>query len=113
MGTKQLVVQDAFETTKSLAGSNSESLTPITKVASTSAAGADTMTRLAPASRWEPAESRVVNSPVDSMTTSTPSESHGSALGSRSARTVIGPESSRMDDSTTLISLPNRPCDES
>ena len=48
------------------------------------------MTRVAPASRWAAAESRVVNSPVDSMTTSTPSSSHGRALGSRSASTAIG-----------------------
>ena len=113
MGTKQLVVHEALETTKSLPGSNSESLTPTTKVASTSVAGADTMTRVAPASRWEAADSRVVNSPVDSMTTSTPRSSHGSALGSRSARTAIGPVSTTMDESTTSTSLPNRPWVES
>ena len=49
MGTKQLVVHEALETTTSWAGSNSSSLTPITKVASTSVAGAEMMTRLAPA----------------------------------------------------------------
>ncbi len=85
----------------------------MTKVASTSVAGADTMTRVAPASRWEAADSRVVNSPVDSMTTSTPRSSHGSALGSRSARTAIGPVSSTMDESTTSTSLPKRPWVES
>ena len=57
MGTKQLVVHEALDTTKSLAGSNSESLTPMTKVASTSVAGAETITRVAPASRWAPKRS--------------------------------------------------------
>ena len=60
MGTKQLVVHEALDTMKSLAGSYWSSLTPITKVASTSVAGADTMTRVAPASRWAAAEERVV-----------------------------------------------------
>ncbi len=113
IGTKQLVVHEAFETTKSLSGSNSESLTPTTKVASTSVAGADTMTRVAPASMWAAADSLVVNSPVDSTTTSTSSSSQGSAFGSRSASTAIGPESRTIDESTTFTSLPNRPWVES
>ena len=45
MGTKQLVVHEALETTTSRAGSNSSSLTPMTKVASASADGAEMMTR--------------------------------------------------------------------
>ena len=93
MGTKQLVVHEALETTTWRAGSNVSSLTPTTNVASASVAGAEMITRLAPPSRWAAAASRAVNSPVDSTTTSTPSSPHGSALGSRSARTSIGPES--------------------
>ena len=46
MGTKQLVVHDAFETTMSFSGSKSSSLTPMTKVASASPDGAEMMTRL-------------------------------------------------------------------
>jgi hypothetical protein len=44
MGTKQLVVQEALDTTLCLAGSNVSSLTPITNVASAPLEGADTMT---------------------------------------------------------------------
>ncbi len=51
MGTKQLVVQDAFETTKCFEGSNVSSLTPTTNVASAPLLGAETMTRGAPPSR--------------------------------------------------------------
>ena len=89
MGTKQLVVHEAFDTTTCRSGSKMSSLTPMTKVASAPSAGAETMTRCAPPSRWPAAASRDVNRPVDSMTTSTPSSSHGSALGSRSASTRI------------------------
>src|SRR5664280_2866000 len=103
IGAKQLVVHEALETTKSLAGSNSESFTPITKVASTPVAGAATITRLAPASRWAAADSRVVNRPVDSITTSTPSSPQGNALGSRSASTAIGPESRTIDEPETSV----------
>ena len=39
MGTKQLVVHEALETTSGLAGSKVSSFTPITKVASASVAG--------------------------------------------------------------------------
>ena len=113
MGTKQLVVQEAFDTTKSFAGSNSWSLTPTTKVASASLAGAEMITRAAPASRWAAASGRVVNRPVDSITTSTPSESHGSAFGSRSARTAIGSPSTTIDASATSMSPAKRPCVES
>ena len=113
MGTKQLVVQDAFDTTKSFAGSYWSSFTPTTKVASASLAGAEMITREAPASRWAAASEREVNRPVDSTTTSTPSESHGSAFGSRSERTAIGSPSTTIDASATPMSPSKRPCVES
>src|SRR5665213_3347121 len=113
MGTKQLVVHDALDTTKSLAGSNRSSLTPTTNVASTPVPGAEMMTRLAPASRWAPAVSLDVNRPVDSMTTSIPRSDHGSAFGSRSANTAMGPLSSTRLDPSTDTSAPKRPWVES
>jgi len=48
IGTKQFVVHEAFEMTRSVAGSKESSLTPITKVASASPEGAEMMTRFAP-----------------------------------------------------------------
>ena len=81
IGTKQFVVHDAFDTTMCFAGSKVSSLTPITNVASAPVAGAETMTRGAPASRWAAALSRSVKKPVDSTTTSTPSSPQGSCLG--------------------------------
>lgn len=51
MGTKQLVVQLALDTTVCLAGSKVSSLTPTTKVASAPFAGAETITRGAPPSK--------------------------------------------------------------
>ncbi len=89
IGTKQLVVHDAFDTTTWRAGSKASSLTPITKVASASFDGPEMTTRCAPPSRWAAAPLRDVKRPVDSTTTSTPSSPQGSALGSRSARTRI------------------------
>ena len=50
MGTKQLVVHDALDTTVWALASNVPSFTPTTKVASTPVAGAEMMTRGAPAS---------------------------------------------------------------
>ena len=51
IGTKQLVVHEALETTLCLAGSNVSSLTPTTNVASAPVLGAETITNGAPASR--------------------------------------------------------------
>ena len=51
IGTKQLVVQEAFDTTLWFFGSKVSSLTPTTKVASASVDGAETITNGAPASR--------------------------------------------------------------
>src|SRR6187402_3040764 len=85
IGTKQLVVQEALDTTLWVAGSKVSSLTPTTKVASALVAGADTMTKGAPASRCADAFSLDVKKPVDSTTTSTPSSPQGSSFGSRMA----------------------------
>ena len=109
MGTKQLVVHEALETTRCFAGSKVSSLTPITKVASAPLLGAETMTRGAPASRWAAAFSRAVKKPVDSMTTSTPRSAHGSALGSRSARIWMRVPSTSMPPDTSFTSPANRP----
>ena len=79
------MVQDALEMMKSWSGSNWSSLTPTTRVASGSWAGAEITTRVAPASRCAMAISRLVPLPVASTTTSTPSSPQGSALGSGSA----------------------------
>src|SRR5579859_3360982 len=79
IGTRQLVVQEALDTTQCFAGSNVSSFTPMTKVASAPLHGADTTTRNAPSARWAAALSQMVNLPDDSMTTSTPSEAHGSS----------------------------------
>ena len=83
-GTKQLVVHEALETTMWFSGSKVSSLTPTTKVASAPVAGAETITRGAPPSRWAAALSRSVKMPVDSMTTSTPRSPQGMSAGLRS-----------------------------
>src|SRR6478736_5514176 len=88
-GTKQFVVHDAFDTTLWVAASNVSSLTPITKVASAPADGADTTTKGAPASRWAAALARSVKKPVDSTTTSTPRSPQGNSFGSRTWSTLI------------------------
>ena len=58
IGTKQFVVQLAFDTTLWTLGSNVLWLTPKTNVASAPADGAETITSGAPASRWAAALSR-------------------------------------------------------
>ena len=60
IGTKQLVVQEAFETTLCCSGSNVSSFTPTTKVASTPLPGAEITTKGAPASRCFAAAARSV-----------------------------------------------------
>ena len=90
IGTKQLVVHDALDTTKSFAGSNSSSLTPTTKVASTSLAGAEMIdpggTGLEVGGGRPPGGEQPgrLDDHVD------PERSHGRAFGSRSASTAIG-----------------------
>ncbi len=58
---------------------------PITIVMSSSVAGAEMMTFLAPASRCLWASAALVNRPVDSITMSAPMSPQASAAGSRSA----------------------------
>ena len=100
IGTKQLVVHDALETTKSLSGSKSASFTPMTNVASASPEGAEMMTRLTVPPRWPAASARLVKRPVDSITTPAPNLAQGSCSGSRSAMT-------RMRCSPTSRSFPS------
>jgi hypothetical protein len=104
MGTKQLVVHEAFDTTLWEAPSNVSSLTPTTKVASAPEDGADTTTNGAPPSRWRAALSRLVKIPVDSTTTSTPRSPHGSSLGSRTASTLSVSPSTLMPSSVGSMS---------
>ena len=89
---RQFVVHDALETTKSRAGSKVSSLTPTTKVASASLAGAEMITRRAPALMWAAALSRLVRRPVLSITTSMPSSRQGSSSGWGSINIVTGEE---------------------
>ena len=104
IGTKQLVVHEAFDTTFWVAGSNVSSLTPTTKVPSAPDDGADTTTNGAPPSRWNAALSRLVKMPVDSTTTSTPRSPHGSSLGSRTASTLSVSPSTLMPSSVAAMS---------
>ena len=113
MGTKQLVVQLALETTRCLAGSKVSSLTPTTKVASTLVAAVEMMTRLAPASIWAAAFSPSVNRPVDSITTSAPTSPHGTALGSFSENTLKLWGPTAIVSSDTFTSCGRRPKVES
>ena len=113
IGTKQLVVHEALDTTLCLAGSNVSSLTPGTNVASAPLDGAETMTKGAPASRCIAACSRLEKMPVDSTTTSTPRSPHGSSLGSRSASTLKLSPPILMPSSATWTSSSIRPNTES
>ena len=98
---RQFVVHDALETTKSRSGSKVSSLTPTTKVASTSLAGAEMITRRAPASMWAAALSRLVSRPVLSITTSMPSSRQGSSSGCGSINMVTGEEPTIMVSCST------------
>ena len=70
--------------------SYSSSLTPMTIVMSSSLAGAEMMTFLAPpASTCLRASAALVKKPVDSTTTSTPRSAQGRLAGSRSERTFM------------------------
>ena len=91
-------------------GFSSSLLTPITTVMSAPSAGAEMMTRLAPASRCFAAASRLVKMPVHSSATSTPSSRHGSFAGSRSAVTRILPRPISIQLSPVVTSPGKRPC---
>ena len=77
MGARQLVVQEALDTT-SISGVYFRWLTPMTKVGITSSLeGAEIMTFFAPFCKWALAFSTVLNAPVDSMMYSAPQSSQG------------------------------------
>ncbi len=99
-GARQFVVHEAFEMMFWVAGSYSESLTPMTKVPSTFFAGAEMTTFFAPPSMWALAFSPSVKNPVDSTTTSTPRSPQGSLAGSRSSRATMRWPSTEMDSSS-------------
>src|SRR6201994_5141897 len=90
IGATQLVVQEALEMIAWFAASYLSSLTPITIVMSSSLAGAEMITFLAPPARWALAAGPVTNRPVDSITMSPPRSPQGRLAGSRSARILIG-----------------------
>ena len=101
-GPRQFVVHEALEMMFWLP-SYLSSLTPSTIVMSSSLAGAEMMTFLAPASRWPLALSALVKMPVDSTTTSTPRSPHGIAAGpSLTSRALI------FLLPTTMVSSPSR-----
>ena len=89
MGTTQLVVQDAAETTSCRPASYSASLTPKTTVRSAPLPGAEMSTLRAPPLRCAAASSRARNFPVDSMTRLTPSAAQSMVAGSRAASTSM------------------------
>jgi hypothetical protein len=65
-GARQLVVQEAFETTV-MSLVYLPSLTPITKMGASSFGGAEMIAFLAPPFKWAPAVGLPVNTPVDSQ----------------------------------------------
>src|SRR3954447_10528214 len=102
-GARQLVVHDALEMTWCASLSYFSKLTPRTTVMSSSDAGAEMMTLVAPASMCFCASARFVKKPVDSTTTSTPRSFHGRLAGSRSASTLRGLPSTTIVSSWTSI----------
>jgi len=102
IGATQLVVQEALEMMWWCAGSYLSSLTPITIVMSSSLAGAEMITFLAPPSMWAAACLPLLNRPVDSRTMSTPRSAQGRLAGSRSARIFIDLSPTRMVSPETL-----------
>ncbi len=77
IGATQLVVQEALEMIAWFAGSYLSSLTPITMVMSSSLAGAEMITFLAPPAMCALAAGPVTKRPVDSITMSTPEVAPG------------------------------------
>merc|ERR1719341_1455517 len=86
-GARQLVVQEALDTTWRLLSYFSW-LTPITNMGA-SADGAEMITFFAPPLVWARALSVVVNTPVDSTMYSAPAPAQLILAGSRSLQTVI------------------------
>ena len=113
IGARQLVVHEAFEITLWFAGSYLSWFTPITIVMSSSVAGAEMITFLAPAVMCFLASAAFVKWPVDSMTISALTEAHGRFAGSRSAKTLIVLPPTVIVSSVWLTSSPRRPKIES
>src|SRR3954463_5647090 len=113
IGTRQLVVQEAFEMIACFAGSYLSLFTPMQIVMSSPFAGAEITTFLAPAARCLDALSLSVKRPVLSSTNSTPRSFHGSFSGSLIADTLrIFPFTTSA--SALASTVPgNRPCTES
>ncbi len=111
-GARQLVVQEALETTRSSLVRLSW-LTPNTMVLSTPSAGAETSTLRAPAFRWAAALSLDVKMPVHSSAMSTPRSLCGSSAGSRMAVHLIGPRPMSIVSPSTVTRLGKRPWVES
>ena len=106
-------MHDALEITWWLAGSYLSWLTPITMVMSSSDAGAEIITFLAPAVMCFLASAALVKWPVDSMTISALTEAHGRFAGSRSAKTANVFPPTLMLSSVYVTSRPRRPKIES
>ena len=104
IGTRQFVVQEAFERIVCFDGSYFFSFTPSTIVMSSPFAGAEMITFFAPPSMCLRASFASVNRPVDSSTTSTPRSRHGSRAGSFSASTLISSPSMTIEPSSARTS---------
>ena len=113
IGTRQFVVQLAFETMWCFAGSYLSLLTPITIVMSSPLAGALMMTFFAPPLMCARALSASVKRPVDSSTRSTPRSFHGRLAGSFSANTLISSPSTVIEPSPEETSPSYVRCTES
>lgn len=79
-GARQLVVQDAFDTT-GIDGSYDSWFTPITKMGHSSFGGAEIITFLAPPSMCALAADALVNTPVLSQMYSAPASPQGMSAG--------------------------------
>ena len=113
IGARQLVVHEAFEMTWWFAASYFSWLTPMTIVMSSSVAGAEIMTFLAPAVMCFFASDALVKWPVDSMTMSALTDAQGRFAGSRSAKTLMVLPPTVMVSSVCETSKPRRPKIES
>src|SRR3989338_2653694 len=125
-GARQLVVQEAFETTEWFFGSYLSSFTPSTIVRSSPSAGALIITFFAPPFvMWFTAPLTslpflltpsffIVNRPVDSTTIWTPNWLHGRSVGSFLDKTFISLSFTIIEFSPALTLPPGkRPCTES
>src|SRR5713226_3868499 len=110
---RQLVVQEAFDTSSWRAGSYFCSLTPRTMVISGSLAGAVITTFLAPACRCLVVVALSRKTPVDSTTMSTPSSLQGRAAGSLAEQTRTSRPLTKMASPLWVTSASRMPCTES